>query len=191
MIALRKPTDADITRFLNQQSQCGFNYLDVGATRRELPARYDHHQVEVILGQGRSVYVKAESALKAWKQFDVGWVSALPADTPICEGENIAIRASLFGMWSLAACRIIEVIDHKDTSEMKFGFAFGTLPAHPEQGEERFEIRCDASGIVTYRITAFFRPNYLSAKIAWPYLRRLFNLFRQQSADRLQVHCNS
>ncbi len=151
---------------------------------------YDHHRTEVTLGQGETVYQRAKSALLAWEQFDVGWVSALPASTPIREGENIAIRARIFGLWALAACRIVRVFDDNASATKTFGFAFGTLPGHPEQGEEQFEIVCDANLIVTYRIAAFFRPNYLAAKLAWPYFRICFNDFRHQSTDTLLRRCN-
>lgn len=38
------------------------------------------------------------------------------------------------------------------------GFAYGTLPGHPERGEERFEVRIAPSGEVTFRIVAFSAP---------------------------------
>ncbi|QDT07057.1 hypothetical protein K227x_54820 [Rubripirellula lacrimiformis] len=122
----------------------------------------------------------------AWKHFDVGWAEALPTTTSIREGEHIAICARVPGVWALAACRIIDVFDEDSPSSNRFGYSFGTLPGHPEQGEERFEILCGADNIVTYRITAFFRPNYLSARLAWPYFRYRFNQFRRQSTDAMR-----
>jgi uncharacterized protein (UPF0548 family) len=37
------------------------------------------------------------------------------------------------------------------------GFAYGTLPEHPERGEEAFEVEIDAQGRVFLKITAFSR----------------------------------
>lgn len=186
MLSFTKPNADDIARFRHQQANFDFNYPDVGATCRELPSGYDHNQVEEEIGCRVSDFQAAKSAMLAWKHFDVGWVAALPATTPIHEGENIAIRARILGLWALAACRIVEVFDEDSPTSKRFGYSFGTLPGHPEQGEERFEIRSSADGIVTYRITAFFRPNYLSAKIAWPYFRHCFNQFRRQSLETLR-----
>jgi uncharacterized protein (UPF0548 family) len=38
------------------------------------------------------------------------------------------------------------------------GFACGTLPRHPERGEEAFHVRRAADGEVTFDIVAFSRP---------------------------------
>jgi len=38
----------------------------------------------------------------------------------------------------------------------RFGFAYGTLPAHVEQGEERFSVELHADGAVWYDLRAFF-----------------------------------
>ncbi|MBT2523706.1 DUF1990 family protein [Arthrobacter sp. ISL-28] len=37
------------------------------------------------------------------------------------------------------------------------GFAYGTLPGHPERGEEAFEVEIDAQDRVFLKITAFSR----------------------------------
>ncbi|HEX9229808.1 MAG TPA: DUF1990 family protein, partial [Arthrobacter sp.] len=37
------------------------------------------------------------------------------------------------------------------------GFGYGTLPGHPERGEEAFEVSIDTAGAVTFTITAFSR----------------------------------
>jgi len=42
------------------------------------------------LGRGAAAYQAAISALRAWKQFELGWLSARPPNTPIEEGAAIA-----------------------------------------------------------------------------------------------------
>ncbi len=93
------------------------------------------------------------------------------------------------GRWQLAAS--LKSLTTIQARAEKFGYSFGTLPRHPEQGEERFELHCSTDNIVTFRITAFFRPNYLSAKFAWPYFRYRFNRFRRQSVETLRQHVQS
>jgi uncharacterized protein (UPF0548 family) len=44
------------------------------------------------------------------------------------------------------------------------GFAYGTLPGHPERGEEAFALELHDDGAVTFTITAFSRPASLLAK---------------------------
>ena len=54
-----------------------------------------------------------------------------------------------------APCRVVYVVDEPDIR----GFAYGTLPGHPESGEERFVVRRDpATSAVFAEVSAFSRP---------------------------------
>jgi uncharacterized protein (UPF0548 family) len=54
-----------------------------------------------------------------------------------------------------APCRVVYVIDEPHVR----GFAYGTLPGHPESGEERFAVRHDPVTAAVYaEVTAFSRP---------------------------------
>lgn len=64
-------------------------------------------------------------------------------------------------------CRVVYTIS--DTDER--GFAYGTLPGHPESGEEAFVLRRAADGGVEFTITAFSRPATLLARIGGPATR--------------------
>jgi uncharacterized protein (UPF0548 family) len=55
----------------------------------------------------------------------------------------------------------------------RFGFAYGTLPAHPEQGEEAFHIESDVHGTVRFVVTAFSRPRHPLARIGSPVARQV------------------
>jgi len=46
------------------------------------------------------------------------------------------------------------------------GFAYGTLPGHPERGEEAFLITHHDDGTVTFAITAFCAPGSPLARAA-------------------------
>jgi uncharacterized protein (UPF0548 family) len=48
------------------------------------------------------------------------------------------------------------------------GFAYGTLPGHPENGEEAFVIEHHDDDAVSFTITAFSRPATRLARIAGP-----------------------
>ena len=90
----------------------------------------DH--TRVLLGKGEHVYLAARAALARWEHFRLGWVEAMPASTPLREGEVVAILARLFGVWWLNACRIVYIVDR--AAPTTFGFAYGTLPDHAESG---------------------------------------------------------
>ncbi|KAA5539184.1 DUF1990 domain-containing protein [Roseiconus nitratireducens] len=186
LFSLFRPDDAAVRVFLREQAQLEFNYPDVGASRGQFPLRYDHDHFEVVLGRGRDVFDAARIAIENWQHFNVGWAEAIPLSTPITAADNVAIRARLGGIWGLAAGRVIEVIDDLSPDGERFGFSFGTLPGHPEQGEERFEICLMPDGRVRYRVAAFFRSNHWAIGIAWPYLRQRFNRFRRETAKVLE-----
>jgi uncharacterized protein (UPF0548 family) len=51
---------------------------------------------------------------------------------------------------------------------MSFGFAYGTMPGHPERGEESFQVRLNSQGAVSFHVVAFSRPGDLATKLAGP-----------------------
>ncbi len=63
----------------------------------------------------------------------------------------------------------------------RFGFAYGTLPAHVEQGEERFTVERHANGEVWYDLRAFSKPRYWPVRIGKPLARRLQRRFVRDS----------
>jgi uncharacterized protein (UPF0548 family) len=70
--------------------------------------------------------------------------------------------------WSLNFCKIVYVTD-EDGPIRRFGFAYGTLLEHAEQGEERFTIEWHRhSDLVCYEILSFSRPGNMAAKVAYP-----------------------
>jgi uncharacterized protein (UPF0548 family) len=54
----------------------------------------------------------------------------------------------------------------------EYGFAYGTLPAHPEQGEEAFHV-ARRSGRLVFTVTAFSRPRHPAARLGGPVTRNL------------------
>ena len=90
------------------------------------------------------------------------------ADGELDEGTNVALAASLPVGWVLATCRIVYVENEPDC----FAWAYGTLPLHPEAGEERFEVR-RSNGQTLFSVAAFSRPQHWTARGAAPVARRL------------------
>src|SRR5215216_5409661 len=133
MFTLCEPSDRDVANFISSQSKLPFSYPDNGASNSTPPRGYtiDHNRIQ--LGRGRGIYARAVQALKQWRQFDLGWVTIVPAGVSIEVGATVAVKARACGLWSLNACRIVYVVDEP----ARFGFAYGTLPDHVERGEER------------------------------------------------------
>lgn len=185
MLSLRKPESRDIQAFLDVQAGLGFTYDGVGATAGEPPARYVLDQTRARLGRGAAVFDSAKSALENWRQFRLDWLEVSPPEPPIRPGEVVAILAHTGGVWWLNACRIVYVVD-ENGPEPRFGYAYGTLPAHVGAGEERFLVEMDENGDVWYDVLAFSRPQHILARLGYPFVRILQKRFGRDSAAAMQ-----
>lgn len=186
MLKLQKPSAETIRRFLDERTDVAFSYADLGATRHRPPSGFVVDHTRVAIGQGQQDFLAARAALQRWDQFRIGWVQAEPVETPIEEGQMIAVVAQLMGVWWINACRIVYAIDGPEDAQ-RFGFAYGTLPEHVGKGEERFTVEIDAGGTVWYDILAFSRPQAWVAVLAYPVLRWMQKRFGRQSAARMQA----
>lgn len=185
MLSLRKPSADAMRRFLAQQVKLPFSYSAVGATATAPPAGFVVDHTRVKLGEGEAVFQAAVAALRRWEQFRLGWVEAWSPETPLHPGEVVAVLGHVLGLWWLNSCRIVYVLDESGPIR-KFGFAYGTLPAHVESGEERFLIEWDrAADSVWYDILAFSRPNHLLIRLGYPVVRRKQKRFARDSADSM------
>ena len=82
-------------------------------------------------------------------------------------GSVAVIRLGL-GILSVdAPVRVVYVVDEPQRA----GFAYGTLPGHPECGEEAFIVELHEDEQVTFSITAFARPSSLLARAGGPLSR--------------------
>ena len=74
----------------------------------------------------------------------------------VAPGARIAFTAPLpVAGHVVGMCEVVDVTDEPGW----FGFAYATLPLHPEQGEERFDVVLADDGQVTFEITAVWRPH--------------------------------
>lgn len=171
-----------MAEFLREVSPCAVSYAEVGATADNdaRPAGYtvDHNRQRV--GDGEADFASACEALRAWRMFPRPWTRILPERAPLREGQVVAMLAQAFGVWWLSACRIVYTLDERGAVR-RYGFAYGTLPAHVEQGEERFSVELLADGSVWYDIRAFSRPRYWPVRLAKPLARRLQARFVAES----------
>lgn len=185
MFLLTEPSSSTILEFIASQSDLPFSYQTLGATNGQLPFGYtiDHNRVQ--LGKGLAVYERAVDALKEWKQFDLGWISIVPAGVAVKVGSTVAVKARAFGTWSLSAARVVYLVD-EGRPVRRFGFAYGTLPDHVETGEERFTVEWhENDDSVWYDILAFSRPHHPLIKLAFPLARALQKRFARESMRRM------
>jgi uncharacterized protein (UPF0548 family) len=180
MFLLHRPSRKEVDAFLASQEHRTFSYPEVGASRDRAPDGYTVDHNRVALGHGARLFERAVEAIQHWEMFEMPWLSLCWPETPIDVGGTVAVLTSHFGFWSLNACRIVYVIDDRDSSR-RYGFAYGTLTEHAEIGEERFSVEFHPDDeSVWYDIYAFSRPTGL-ARVAYPLSRLLQMRFASDS----------
>jgi len=185
MFFLNKPSPDWIRAFLSPAGNRQFSYPHVGASQKLPPSGYivDHYRVQ--LGAGHEVFYRAVNAVRQWKMFDMPWVELCWPNASIEEGTAVAVLLSHLGFWSLNPCRIVYVIQEHQECE-KFGFAYGTLLGHEEQGEERFTVEFHSGDqSVWYDLYAFSRPNFMAC-LGYPLARTLQKRFARDSKTAMQ-----
>jgi uncharacterized protein (UPF0548 family) len=181
MFLRKKPDESAIDAFLVSQAHRDFSYRHVGASGGPAPRGYAALEHRARLGTGQQAFLRGRENLRRWRQFELGWVEIRPQGAPLATGGTVAIVAHAYGLWTLSACRIVEVFDVSDASSAMFGFAYGTLD-HVAAGEEQFLVgwnRDDDS--VWYTIRSFSRPAHPLAWIGCPLFRRVQRRFARDS----------
>jgi uncharacterized protein (UPF0548 family) len=158
---------------LEQLADAPFTYTEVGATRDgDLPAGYDHLQRSEVVGSGRGDFDRASAAVFRWAaQREVGLriQASGPASTP---GTVVLMTAGLRRLGLDIPCRVVWVVDEPD----RRGFGYGTLPGHPESGEESFVVSLRPDGQVVYELRAFSRLATRLSRLGGPVSHRVQSL---------------
>ena len=184
MFLFKKPTDLEVQSFLAAQQDSPFSYAPLGITKNLPIAGYNIDRHRIQLGTGEKTFHQAMDAMQRWKMFDFDWLSLFQTDTPIRSGAVVAIVVHHLGCWSMNACRIVYVIEEEDAGK-RYGFAYGTLQEHAEQGEERFTVEWNKQDdSVWYDILAVSKPRLL-ARLGYLYARRLQRRFATDSTQAM------
>ena len=185
MFLARRPSPEQIDRFLRESRDLPLSYSPIGIVKAGT-TRQDLDEATVAIGHGKGDFERARAALTAWRQFDIGWVETFPRHAPVTVGTVVAVLIHHLGFWSLNGCRVVYSVGSLD-DVARFGFAYGTLTNHAENGEELFEVFIDPqTDDVIYRIRASSWPRATLARIGQPIVRALQARFRDQSAAAMK-----
>lgn len=151
---------------LRRLSTQPLTYAAVGATAgSQLPRGY--RIVDREHTWTGTTFAAARDALLTWEIHELAGLT-VEASGPVTVGAVVCLGLRLGPSRIRAACRVVALVD----APGRCAFAYGTLPGHPESGEELFEIRALGEG-VAIRIRAFSRPARLSSRMAAPLARRV------------------
>jgi uncharacterized protein (UPF0548 family) len=162
---MRLARAGQIHRLLPRYSQLRPTYEHVGATQSTLPTGFHITRRRIRLGVGDEVFDRASRALLTWdmhRRCGFAVASTGPVDQE---------RTVLLGLGAVVVlvipCRVIYVVEES----RRRGFGYGTLPDHPEQGEEAFVVTLSEDGTVFFDITAFSRPGNVVVRALGPVAR--------------------
>jgi uncharacterized protein (UPF0548 family) len=144
--------------------RAALTYGEVGATAGDLPDGYHGIRRSAVVGAGASQFRSASVALMGWQvQLRAG--VRVSASHSTVERDAVADLGLGVGPLRVTApVRVVSVVDEPT----RRGFAYGTLPGHPERGEERFVVSLEPTGLVLLTITAFSRPAWRLARLSGP-----------------------
>ena len=110
---------------------------------------------------------RAKDSLRLWQTHRHVGATLTPNNPPLVTGTVVVVIFHFVPVHVEAPCRIVYVTDEAN----RFGFAYGSLPGHPERGEEAFHVRREADGAVTFDIVVFSRPGDWLVRIGSPVAR--------------------
>lgn len=138
-------------------------YPEIGATAGDLPAGYHLLHRRYLIGRDGDAFERAAAALLTWRVHRRAGLR-IPETPSAATGVEVRMRLGVGPAALRIPCRVVYTVDEPD----RRGFAYGTLPGHPEAGEERFTVERDDHGGVVFAVLAFSRPGRWFTSAAGP-----------------------
>lgn len=140
-------SDERVAQLLELGAANAVTYDHVGASLRGRPPRHGF-SADRVVGSGPDAFDAARRSLQMLvPQRSVATVH--PGDARVSDGATVLVALRLGPVTVVAVNRVVAVVDE----QRRWGFAYGTLPGHPESGEEAFEVVHRDDDSVVARIT--------------------------------------
>jgi len=142
-------------------------YATVGMSLGRVPAPegFGEYAASRVVGTGEEAFRNAGYALMHWGVHRAAGMFVQPEFNVVREGDAVAVAVHTAPFLSaVGACRVTEVI----ATGRSIGFAYGTLPGHPECGEESFILTHRDDDQVELAIRAYSRPGVWYVRITGP-----------------------
>ncbi|MFG2721037.1 DUF1990 family protein [Streptomyces sp. NPDC048416] len=170
----------DLRAAYDRACAAGLTYPEAGATGApELPgadAGYRVFRRRITVGYGQDAFEWAGAHVLAWGTQRGAGFGVYPR-VPAAPGGTALVVLRLPGLpfpRLIIPCRVVWTVRDAE----RIGFAYGTLPGHPERGEESFVVgrETDGHGLVWFEVAAFSRPARWYARLGGPLTRLLQDL---------------
>lgn len=152
-------------------------YTAVGATRdlSQVPRGFRPLERRAVIGHGDAAFATAKAQVMHWG-LQTGSGMAVDIAGPITVGDDVRLTIPFGPLRVRAYARVVYVVDEPRLA----GFAYGTLPGHPECGEEAFLVEQSADGVVSIVIRAFSHPANWFWWLGAPVLRLAQELYTRR-----------
>lgn len=147
--------------------QAHLTYAEVGLTLGTMPNGYHHLRRTAVVGGGAGRFEEVAQAVMGWDMHRRAGLSVRPSSESVVENAVAVLRLGRGPLGVNAPVRVIYILDEP----RRKGFAYGTLPGHPECGEEAFVVELQDDDEVTLTIKGFSRPSTLLARASGPISR--------------------
>jgi uncharacterized protein (UPF0548 family) len=144
-----------------------FTYDEVGATAGAPPPGYRATR-RTRRVEGLELRQAADRLL-GWHVHEAAGLRVAASAARAAPGVVVRVSLGLGRLRLQAPCRVVRVVEER----ARAGFAYGTLPGHPEQGEQQFLLERSDDGALTFSVTAFSRPAGALARAGGPITRRV------------------
>lgn len=124
-------------------------------------------RLETTVALRRRDFETAAADLLAWRMHEKAGLRVEATDVAASVGAVVLMFAGVGRMALRVPCRVVDLIDQPDRK----GFSYGTLPGHPEAGEERFVLDRRPDGSIQFTVGAVSRPATVAARMAGPLTR--------------------
>jgi uncharacterized protein (UPF0548 family) len=167
---VRSADSAAISQLVEALDRAEPTYEHTGAALTgELPVGFRHDHYTTVLGIGENTFHRAIEGLQTWQAHRLPFVRVVPSGAEIRSGATVIVLLGPSRLAIAAPCRILAVVNEPS----RWGFAYGSLPGHPEQGEEAFVVSITEDGTVVFEVTAFSRPTDFLLRLSGPFGRAL------------------
>jgi uncharacterized protein (UPF0548 family) len=130
---------------LDRLAAAPFTYPEVGATQdAELPPGYAHGGRTAVVGHGAADFARAVEAVFDWRMQKGVGLRVRASGPPSEPGTVVVLTAGLRRFGYDIPCRVVWARTDGDAQ----GFAYGSLPGHPESGEESFQVELTGDDVV-------------------------------------------
>lgn len=153
----------------------GLTYPSVGASLDgQAPRGFRREERTAVVGAGEADFRRAADATRHWGIQEGAGIRVIAPERALRDGDDVVMRVPL---WPRdVPCRVVLVVDEP----RRAGFAYGTLPGHPERGEEAFVVEWGDDDVVRLGIRAFSRPASPVFWIGYPAVRLMQAIYTRR-----------